>query len=197
MGDISNPYPPPPPPQSSHSSGSSPTVSEYGMLYYGLGVIATAAVFLFMYNVIILWWSTDRHHGRSSLGPGGLLGMMNGRSAAIARRDSLGSFKYKKEKNNLLSFQGLGGEYECAVCLSVFEEGEEVRLLPRCRHSFHAPCIDMWLYSHFDCPLCRTPIVVLPTPPLPPPLSLHHQDAVVIASHNSRDGLLDHVIPMV
>lgn len=49
-------------------------------------------------------------------------------------------------------------EYECSVCLSVYEEGEDVRKLPRCKHSFHAVCIDMWLYSHFDCPICRTSV---------------------------------------
>ncbi|XVF75358.1 hypothetical protein PTKIN_Ptkin13bG0182000 [Pterospermum kingtungense] len=43
----------------------------------------------------------------------------------------------------------------CAVCLSEFEEGEEVRTLPECLHTFHAPCIDMWLYSHTSCPMCR------------------------------------------
>ncbi|CAN1218321.1 RING-H2 finger protein ATL2 [Linum perenne] len=44
----------------------------------------------------------------------------------------------------------------CAVCLSSFEEMEYIRLLPNCNHCFHIHCIDMWLYSHPDCPLCRT-----------------------------------------
>ncbi|XP_022764281.1 RING-H2 finger protein ATL52-like [Durio zibethinus] len=44
----------------------------------------------------------------------------------------------------------------CAVCLSQFEEGEELRTLPECLHSYHAPCIDMWFYSHSSCPMCRT-----------------------------------------
>nr|GEU57478.1 photosystem II PsbX [Tanacetum cinerariifolium] len=69
---------------------------------------------------------------------------------------------------------------ECSVCLSVFEEGEEVRKLPRCNHSFHASCIDMWLYSHFDCPLCRAPVVETETPP-----QHRHTD-----SQHSRDELL-------
>ncbi|CAI9759872.1 unnamed protein product [Fraxinus pennsylvanica] len=50
----------------------------------------------------------------------------------------------------------------CAVCLSEFEEDEELRTLPECKHSFHVQCIDMWLYSHSNCPMCRT--VVLPSP---------------------------------
>ncbi|GAB4851312.1 hypothetical protein Ancab_030607 [Ancistrocladus abbreviatus] len=47
---------------------------------------------------------------------------------------------------------------ECAVCLSEFEEGEKGRLLPKCNHSFHIDCIDMWFHSHSTCPLCRSPV---------------------------------------
>ncbi|XP_002523110.2 RING-H2 finger protein ATL5 [Ricinus communis] len=47
---------------------------------------------------------------------------------------------------------------ECAVCLSEFVEGEKGRVLPKCNHTFHIPCIDMWFRSHSNCPLCRAPI---------------------------------------
>ena len=47
---------------------------------------------------------------------------------------------------------------DCVICLLGFEDGEDLQKLPRCHHSFHAPCIDMWLYSHPDCPLCREPV---------------------------------------
>ncbi|KAE8703412.1 hypothetical protein F3Y22_tig00110472pilonHSYRG00526 [Hibiscus syriacus] len=47
---------------------------------------------------------------------------------------------------------------ECAVCLSEFEENESGRVLPKCKHSFHLECIDMWFHSHSTCPLCRTPV---------------------------------------
>lgn len=67
-------------------------------------------------------------------------------------------FRYKK--GNLQSNPEAAGskeaaEDECVVCLTGFSEGEFVCQLPRCRHMFHSPCIDMWLYSHSDCPLCR------------------------------------------
>ncbi|WCJ22248.1 RING/U-box superfamily protein [Euphorbia peplus] len=49
---------------------------------------------------------------------------------------------------------------ECAVCLSEFEEGEMGRVLPACKHTFHSCCIDMWFYSHSNCPLCRAPVKI-------------------------------------
>ncbi|KAL4565251.1 hypothetical protein LXL04_029337 [Taraxacum kok-saghyz] len=51
-----------------------------------------------------------------------------------------------------------GNMTECAVCLSEFEEGEKGRILPKCKHSFHTECIDMWFHSNSTCPLCRSPV---------------------------------------
>jgi len=51
---------------------------------------------------------------------------------------------------------------ECAVCLSEFVDGETGRVLPKCNHSFHIDCIDMWFQSHSTCPLCRAPVEAAP-----------------------------------
>ncbi|KAJ3673204.1 hypothetical protein LUZ60_006578 [Juncus effusus] len=48
---------------------------------------------------------------------------------------------------------------DCAVCLSEVSNGEEARILPKCNHGFHLDCIDMWLFSHSTCPLCRCPVI--------------------------------------
>lgn len=48
---------------------------------------------------------------------------------------------------------------DCAVCLGEFEEGEMLKHLPNCGHGFHSCCIDTWLESHSNCPLCRSHIV--------------------------------------
>ncbi|GMH12638.1 hypothetical protein Nepgr_014479 [Nepenthes gracilis] len=47
-------------------------------------------------------------------------------------------------------------ESDCAICLSEFEEGQYVKVIPFCRHVFHMSCIDAWLSSQVTCPLCRT-----------------------------------------
>ncbi|KVH91705.1 RING-H2 finger protein ATL2 [Cynara cardunculus var. scolymus] len=63
---------------------------------------------------------------------------------------SLPLFMYSSETD--------GNMPECAVCLSEFEEGEKGRILPKCKHSFHTECIDMWFHSNSTCPLCRSPV---------------------------------------
>ncbi|CAD5186873.1 RING-H2 finger protein ATL54-like [Musa acuminata AAA Group] len=53
----------------------------------------------------------------------------------------------------------LDGSSNCSVCLGEFRDGELVRLLPKCGHAFHVPCIDTWLGAHVNCPICRAHIV--------------------------------------
>ncbi|KAF8112672.1 hypothetical protein N665_0062s0024 [Sinapis alba] len=48
-----------------------------------------------------------------------------------------------------------GDSTECAICLSDFADGEEIRVLPLCGHSFHVACIDRWLVTRSSCPSCR------------------------------------------
>ena len=45
---------------------------------------------------------------------------------------------------------------QCAVCLAPFEEGENIRTV-LCLHQFHQTCIDPWLRSHGNCPVCKFP----------------------------------------
>merc|ERR1740121_1982137 len=47
---------------------------------------------------------------------------------------------------------------QCAVCLDVFLEGEEIRTLP-CMHRFHLECIDKWLLKRPRCPTCKQSIL--------------------------------------
>ncbi|CAN6480071.1 unnamed protein product [Victoria cruziana] len=64
--------------------------------------------------------------------------------------------------------EGLIEGTDCSVCLSEFQEGEDLRLLPKCSHAFHSECIDRWLRAHVNCPLCRAPIMASNENPSPP-----------------------------
>jgi len=46
------------------------------------------------------------------------------------------------------------GETMCSICLSLYEGGNEIKLLP-CFHQFHKDCIDPWLDMHNTCPVCK------------------------------------------
>ncbi|XP_073045341.1 RING-H2 finger protein ATL80-like [Primulina eburnea] len=63
--------------------------------------------------------------------------------------ESIGEVRYKR------------GEAlrDCCICLSEFEEEERLRVLTKCGHAFHVACIDTWLMSHMNCPVCRAPIL--------------------------------------
>mmetsp|Transcript_67242 Transcript_67242/g.119754 ORF Transcript_67242/g.119754 Transcript_67242/m.119754 type:complete len:479 (-) Transcript_67242:123-1559(-) len=43
---------------------------------------------------------------------------------------------------------------ECAICMENFSDGEIIRTL-RCLHRFHPCCVDPWLTSRWQCPLCK------------------------------------------
>ena len=43
----------------------------------------------------------------------------------------------------------------CAICQDMIEEGQTMRILNYCTHSFHQECIDTWLGRHVTCPTCR------------------------------------------
>ncbi|KAG7544968.1 Zinc finger RING-type [Arabidopsis suecica] len=48
---------------------------------------------------------------------------------------------------------------ECAICITEFSDGDEIRILPLCSHAFHVACIDKWLTSRSSCPSCRRILV--------------------------------------
>jgi hypothetical protein len=56
-----------------------------------------------------------------------------------------------------------GAAAECAICLAEFADGDAVRVMPACRHGFHARCIERWLAGgrRSSCPTCRAPAAVV------------------------------------
>lgn len=97
--------------------------------------------------------------------------------------------KYKKG-------DGLVSCTDCSVCLVEFQEDESIRLLPKCSHAFHVHCIDTWLRTHSNCPLCRANVccdvksspVISPPPPPPPPPPLR---SAMTSELGERDVALD------
>ncbi|XP_072174336.1 uncharacterized protein [Diadema setosum] len=96
------------------------------------------------------------------------LGQVNrGASRSTIERNTL-PHKYKRHQRENDSSQETG-EVEgavkiedddmekCTICLSYFEDDEEVRRLP-CMHLFHAECVDQWLVTNKRCPICRVDI---------------------------------------
>lgn len=48
---------------------------------------------------------------------------------------------------------------QCSICLSGLEEGDELKVIPVCKHGFHPECIEKWFKYHPSCPLCRVSLV--------------------------------------
>ncbi|KAM7271546.1 hypothetical protein ACFE04_030760 [Oxalis oulophora] len=65
------------------------------------------------------------------------------------------AFKFQKGQSLV------GDDFTCAVCLAEFDDGEELRTLPECNHTYHVPCIDTWFYSNTSCPVCRNEAIPL------------------------------------
>ncbi|KAL6128798.1 hypothetical protein ACLB2K_072152 [Fragaria x ananassa] len=47
---------------------------------------------------------------------------------------------------------------QCSICLGEYQEKEILRIMPKCGHSFHLSCIDIWLRKQSTCPVCRLPL---------------------------------------
>lgn len=160
----SNMFPPPIP---QHAQQSNPNFSP--LVIALIGILAGAFLLVSYYTIIAKYctkWDAFRQRTREDHenndpfhreGPPREWPILT-RGLDESVINSLPAFKYKRG-------DGLVDDNECAVCLSEFQDDENLRLLPKCTHAFHLPCIDMWLSTHSNCPLCRANIVALvPTP---------------------------------
>ena len=66
----------------------------------------------------------------------------SGASSVTPRANGRNSFKYKT----------------CSICLTDFESGVKVKVLPVCGHTFHRECLEQWLVRQFRCPNCNKEI---------------------------------------
>ncbi|KAJ6313242.1 hypothetical protein OIU76_011175 [Salix suchowensis] len=134
-----------------------------------IGILATAFLLVSYYIFVIkccLTWhridllrrfslSRNRNHEDPLMAYSPAAIESRGLDESVIR--SIPVFKFKKEGDNVGNF-GERSFTECAVCLNEFQEAEKLRRIPNCSHAFHIDCIDVWLQSNANCPLCRTSI---------------------------------------
>ncbi|RZS01172.1 hypothetical protein BHM03_00030986 [Ensete ventricosum] len=165
---------PPPPPVEFSGDDSGPTFSP--LVISIIGVLAGAFLLVCYYTIVSRYCGTFDSLRRWLDPPGpdnhdrgdGSVGHSRRRDAwHTSPKDGLDEasiskiavHKYRRGDDTV---QGT----DCSVCLTEFREDDSLRLLPKCSHAFHLRCIDTWLRSHSNCPLCRADIVSVP-PRLP------------------------------
>ncbi|KAG5538860.1 hypothetical protein RHGRI_019411 [Rhododendron griersonianum] len=188
-------FPPPPP----FSSGGDDSGTNFSPLIIAIiGVLASAFLLIAYYTLISKYCKrrranagevdhepepTDLSHTHNQdqwQGPAATSASAGLDQSLI---ESIAVHCYKKEDRGPVE-----GATECAVCLSEFQENEKLRLLPKCSHAFHVPCIDAWLKSHSNCPLCRANVASQPDP-----LAVHSSSSFNVSSlrvQPSRDLVL-------
>ncbi|KAL0339191.1 UNVERIFIED_CONTAM: RING-H2 finger protein ATL52 [Sesamum angustifolium] len=148
---------PPPPPDDDSATTLSPLIIAV------IGVLASAFLLISYYTVVTRFCrrrnqatglENDENH-EGSIAQDQWHAASTGLDEAVI--NTITVCKYQKG-------DGLIEGSECVVCLSEFRDDEPLRLLPKCSHAFHLPCIDTWLKSHSNCPLCRANVVALPHP---------------------------------
>ncbi|CAK7342868.1 unnamed protein product [Dovyalis caffra] len=155
-------FPPPPP----FNLGDDDSNTDFSPLIIAVIGILASAFILVTYYTLISKYCKRRGHGDGAIELNENQDQMpneawqgvpaGGLDEALIK--SITICKYKKG-------DGFVEGTDCSVCLSEFQENESLRLLPKCSHAFHLPCIDTWLKSHASCPLCRANIA--PTNILP------------------------------
>ncbi|XWS49552.1 hypothetical protein CRYUN_Cryun12cG0012800 [Craigia yunnanensis] len=163
---------PPPPPIEFPDDDSGPNFSPLVIII--IGILVSAFLLVSYYTIISKYcWNVDSNRRTENHDTGEVLEDNHnpsghepwqistiGLDEALIK--SITVCKYKKG-------DGLIEGTDCSVCLGEFQEDESLRLLPKCSHAFHVHCIDTWLRSHSNCPLCRANIIFISASPLPLP----------------------------
>ncbi|KAK2637589.1 hypothetical protein Ddye_032381, partial [Dipteronia dyeriana] len=145
--------------------------------------IGSAALVVMVYHCISVGWC-NRNRSSPNLSQARPympeIVEIPGSSVEVSTAQLIPAHKYEK------GLDLVGDDRTCAICLCEFEEGEELRTLPECLHSYHVPCIDMWLHSHSNCPMCSIDAAVSPSLQIHWPPSPQLTSPVSFGSVSSR-----------
>ncbi|XP_009119307.1 RING-H2 finger protein ATL51 [Brassica rapa] len=153
---------PPPPPSFFLDDEDDSSSSDFSPLLIALiGILASAFILLGYYTLISKYCHRRRQASSSTAASISISSFVTetpegNNGASDPTRDGLDEtliksitvYRYRKG-------DGFVESSDCSVCLCEFQENERLRLLPECNHAFHVACIDTWLKSHSNCPLCR------------------------------------------
>lgn len=153
---------PQPPSSSSSASDASFPIIAVAVIGIFSTVFLLVSYYVFVINCCLSWHRIDllrrfsfsrRRSGSDPSAPEDLPAAersSNGLDESAIR--SIPTFRFRRRPDSF------GPAADCAVCLNEFREDEKLRGLPNCGHAFHIDCIDVWLQSNSNCPLCRSTI---------------------------------------
>ncbi|KAG1338035.1 RING-H2 finger protein ATL66-like [Cocos nucifera] len=113
-------------------------------------IIFSVLVFLGLLCLYIRWACRGYHRWTTATATGDLSSEAGLPRPLGLDAETIGSFPVHLHRRS-----SSGDEAQCSICLSCLIDGEKVKVLPTCSHSFHPGCIDEWLKTHPSCPLCR------------------------------------------
>lgn len=61
-----------------------------------------------------------------------------------------------QEYRSLSAYDREVKEKECCICLTKFEDNDNISILPECHHILHTDCVKEWGKYKTSCPICRT-----------------------------------------
>ncbi|XBI39207.1 hypothetical protein VPH35_124036 [Triticum aestivum] len=128
--------------------------SSVTLQYTGIGAfVAIVLLGLAYFGRSIITGRHDVHtgHGTATASPGQQLGLAPDDIAVLPTFTYLAASPGRWGGGGKAKAKAVAAD-SCAVCLEELREGALVRMLPSCKHYFHASCVDVWLLSHATCP---------------------------------------------
>lgn len=123
--------------------------------YLSVALLGIAVVMMFTLHIALIWWGLMRcRHWFINEYITGEVEMQTQETTtglSPGNMEKLPSYNYNNGGGNVIASETA----TCAICLESFCFGDRCRLLPQCKHSFHADCVDSWLLKCALCPICR------------------------------------------